>query len=150
MSADSTICPHGGLRRQCGLCERDDEIARLRDQLRLANVDVALLLAQSTDSDVENQALRAAMTRAHGVIRNCVTAGVLRADLNQFLADEADYAGAPDETSDEPPVIGGKPAPMPTVDDAIAAHVRQIQILCDESGRDPAQWLNDWTAGDCL
>ena len=71
-SNPSPVCPHGSLRRQCEVCERDEEIARLR----------------------------AAMARAHGIIRKCVTAGVLRADLNRFLADEADYAGPSDETSE--------------------------------------------------
>lgn len=30
--------------------------------------------------------------------------------------------------------------------DAIEAHVRQIQQLCDYSNLDPTQWLNDYTA----
>lgn len=55
-----------------------------------------------------------------------------------------------EETADEPPVMGGTPAPMPTTDEAIAAHVRQIQMLCDASGRDPAQWLSDEATGGCL
>lgn len=36
---------------------------------------------------------------------------------------------------------GAGPAPMPTALEAIEAHVRQIQILCDATGRDPAEWL---------
>jgi hypothetical protein len=57
-------------------------------------------------------------------------------------------AGVTDETSDEPPVLGAGPglAPMPTAAQAIEAHVRQIQILCDEAGLDPCEWLNDQTA----
>jgi len=49
-----------------------------------------------------------------------------------------------DETS-EPPVMGagGGLSPMPTALEAIEAHVRQIQILCDETGRDPTEWLSD-------
>lgn len=39
--------------------------------------------------------LRAALERAHAVIRKCVTAGVLRHDLNQFLADEAENEHPP-------------------------------------------------------
>ena len=58
-----TVCPHGSLRRQCEVCERDEEIADLRRQLHLANVDAGLMLAQSTDSDVENRELRAEVQR---------------------------------------------------------------------------------------
>jgi len=33
--------------------------------------------------------LEAALRKAHGVIRSCVTSGVLRHDLNCFLAEES-------------------------------------------------------------
>jgi hypothetical protein len=47
--------------------------------------------------------------------------------------------------TDEPPMMGagGGLPPMPTALEAIEAHVRQIQILCDETGRDPTEWLSD-------
>src|SRR6185312_6280438 len=46
---------------------------------------------------------------------------------------------------DEPPVMGagGGLPPMPTALEAIQAHVRQIQTLCDATGRDPTEWLSD-------
>lgn len=55
------------------------------------------------------------------------------------------------KSDDDLSVMGGAshPAPMPSVDDAIAAHVREIQILCDFYGRDPTQWLNDCAAQGC-
>ena len=45
--------------------------------------------------------------------------------------------------SPEPSVMGaGKGIPpMPTVAEAIEAHVRRIEILCDAANLDPAQWL---------
>jgi hypothetical protein len=45
----------------------------------------------------EIERLREALARAHAVIRKCVTAGVLRADLNRFLSAEPDYAGPSDQ-----------------------------------------------------
>ncbi len=87
MSADSTVCPHGSLRRQCELCERDEEIARLRDQLRLANINAGLLLAQSTDADVENRELRAAVERMRATERKFGT-------LMHELMDEPDQLRA--------------------------------------------------------
>ena len=87
MSADSTVCPHGSLRRQCEVCERDEEIARLRDQLRLANINAGLLLAQSTDADVENRELRAAVERMRATERKFGT-------LMHELMDERDQLRA--------------------------------------------------------
>ena len=87
MSADSTVCPHGSLRRQCEVCERDEEIARLRDQLRLANINAGLLLAQSTDADVENRELRAAVERMRATERKFGT-------LMHELMDEPDQLRA--------------------------------------------------------
>ena len=49
----------------------------------------------------ENDRLRAALERAHAVIRKCVTAGVLRQDLNQFLADESEHRESSDETGND-------------------------------------------------
>lgn len=62
--------------------------------------------------------------------------------------DPRTHACSSVETSDEPPVMGavGGVAPMPTALEAIEAHVRQIQIICDATGNDPTQWLNDETA----
>lgn len=33
-------------------------------------------------------------------------------------------------------------SPIPTAVDVIETHVRQIQILCDATGRDPTEWLS--------
>lgn len=45
--------------------------------------------------------------------------------------------------ADEPSVLGGGCGvpPMPTVTDAIEAHIRQIEQLCDAANVDPSQWL---------
>lgn len=45
---------------------------------------------------------------------------------------------------DEPPAVLGAGcgvSPMPTAVEAIEAHVRQIEMLCDATNIDPAQWL---------
>jgi hypothetical protein len=86
---------------KCQLSSNERLIRRLRQTradgpLINPDGDEAALTILNLERQVER--LLAALARAHGVIRKCVTAGVLRADLNQFLADEADYAGAPDET----------------------------------------------------
>ena len=68
------------------------------------------------------------------------------------LTDDVGTCECPQKAGDEPPVIGSGAgtAPMPTTLDAIAAHVREIQILCDASGVDPTEFLSDTAAGGCL
>lgn len=51
------------------------------------------------EKDAENALLREALTKARDKIRECVTAGVLRHDLNLFLTKEWD--GAPDQPPEE-------------------------------------------------
>jgi hypothetical protein len=143
MTDENVVVPSNSLvselREQAALVDRvyADELMRKAaeeiERLRAERDEYARCLDGSVDCAQEKLRLRDLLSRLEPCINGCRR-------LNQPAI----------ETSDEPSVIGGKPAPMPTVDDAIAAHVRQIQILCDESGRDPAQWLNDWTAGGCL
>jgi hypothetical protein len=50
------------------------------------------MLVAASDYDIASERiaqLEAALRKAHGVIRSCVTSGVLRHDLNCFLAEES-------------------------------------------------------------
>ena len=57
MSADSTVCPHGSLRRQCEVCERDEEIARLAKKLRIAELKASGTLATNLCPDHRDKQL---------------------------------------------------------------------------------------------
>lgn len=70
----------------------------LQAQIDLNEAYEARLLA-------EVERLRAATIRAHNVIRRCVTDGVLRSELNQFLTDEVEHRMYPVGTSPSPEAV---------------------------------------------
>jgi len=117
-------CPKHGPHRQ-GECPQCDELAEARSI-------VAATYIPPADSDARFESWWAAgpepWSDAKGLAQLAWNAAVSK----------------PDET-DEPPVMGagGGLPPMPTALEAIQAHVRQIQALCDATGRDPTEWLSD-------
>ena len=54
---DSTVCPHGSLQRQCEVCERDEEIARLAKKLRIAELKASGTLATNLCPDHRDKQL---------------------------------------------------------------------------------------------
>ncbi len=65
MSADSTVCPHGSLRRQCEVCERDEEIARLRATERKFGTLMHELMDERDRLRAEVERLTADLAGAH-------------------------------------------------------------------------------------
>lgn len=126
--------------------EREFAAALLRiEELELANTGLA------TESERRRAALegvrRARLDTVCG-IDPLRAAGMRYAfEITREIADKA-LSGeprSPSETSDEPPVMGGTPAPMPSAVDAINAHVREIEIICDAAGLDPNEFLSERT-----
>ena len=46
-----SICEHGSLRRKCEICERDDEISALKQQLDKAKAEIARLKKEADDTE---------------------------------------------------------------------------------------------------
>ena len=56
-AVERAVCPHGSLRRQCEVCERDEEIARLAKKLRIAELKASGTLATNLCPDHHDKQL---------------------------------------------------------------------------------------------
>lgn len=89
----SNQCVHGLLARMCQICKRDAKIERLAAALRKSKADAAALLAQTTDTDVENRHLHAENDRLRALDREAATHVESVIAMRAAFTGESPYVG---------------------------------------------------------